>query len=81
MRSVQTETLSMALKAADTAVQEKIFKNMSKRAAEILKDDMAAKGPVRLADVEEAQKEILLIVQQLAEEGQIMIGGQGEQFV
>ena len=81
LRSVQTESLSMALKAADTAVQEKIFKNMSKRAAEILKDDMAAKGPVRLSDVEEAQKEILIIVQQLAEEGQIMIGGQGEQFV
>lgn len=81
LRSVQTESLSMALKAADTAIQEKIFKNMSKRAAEILKDDMAAKGPVRLADVEEAQKEILVIVQQLAEEGQIMIGGQGEQFV
>jgi flagellar motor switch protein FliG len=81
LRSVQTDTLSVALKAADNAIQEKIFRNMSKRAAEILKDDMAAKGPVRLSDVEEAQKEILLTVQQLAEEGQIMLGGRGEQFV
>lgn len=81
LRSVQTETLSMALKAADGAIQEKIFKNMSKRAAEILKDDMAAKGPVRLSDVEAAQKEILVTVQQLAEEGQIMLGGRGEKFV
>jgi flagellar motor switch protein FliG len=81
LRSIQSDTLGLALKAADSAIQDKIFKNMSKRAAEILKDDMAAKGPVRLSDVEEAQKEILVTVQQLAEEGQIMLGGKGEQFV
>jgi flagellar motor switch protein FliG len=81
LRSIQTDTLSLALKGADQAIADKIYRNMSKRAAEILKDDMAAKGPVRLADVEEAQREILVTVQQLAEEGQIMLGGRGEQFV
>jgi flagellar motor switch protein FliG len=58
-------------------VQEKILKNMSKRAAEILKDDMEARGPVKLADVEAAQKEIVAIAQRLAEEGTISLGGKG----
>ncbi len=81
LREVQADTLSTALKGADEAIREKVFKNMSKRAAEILRDDMAAKGPVRLSDVEQAQKEILGVAQRLAEEGQIMLSSGGEEFV
>lgn len=81
LREVESDVLSVALKGADSAIQDKIFGNMSKRASEILRDDIAAKGPVRLADVEEAQKAVLVIAQRLAEEGQIMLGGGGEQFV
>ena len=81
LREVQSDTLSKALKGADVAIQEKIFSNMSKRASELLRDDMNAQGPIRLADVEEAQKEILTVAQRLAEEGQIMLGGGGDDFV
>ena len=81
MREVQSDVLSVALKGADAAIADKIYRNMSKRAAEILKDDIAAKGPVRLAEVEEAQRTILGIAQQLAEEGEIMLGGSGDDFV
>ena len=81
LREVQSDTLSKALKGADVAIQEKIFGNMSKRASELLRDDMNAQGPIRLADVEEAQKEILGVAQRLAEEGQIMLGGGGEDYV
>ena len=81
LREVQSDTLSKALKGADVAIQEKIFSNMSKRASELLRDDMNAQGPIRLADVEEAQKEILGVAQRLAEEGQIMLGGGGEDYV
>ncbi|WP_301387334.1 FliG C-terminal domain-containing protein, partial [Thalassolituus sp. UBA2590] len=62
-------------------VQEKIFKNMSKRAAELLRDDLDAKGPVKLSDVEGAQKEILTIARRLADAGEIMLGGGGEAMV
>jgi flagellar motor switch protein FliG len=54
---------------------------MSQRAAEMLKSDLEAKGPVRLADVEAAQKEILLAARKLADEGSIQLGGKGEQYV
>lgn len=81
MREVQSDVLSLALKGADSAIADKIYRNMSKRAAEILKDDIAAKGPVRLAEVEEAQRAILTIAQQLSEDGEIMLGGGGEDFV
>lgn len=81
LREVQSDTLSKALKGADVAIQEKIFRNMSKRAAELLRDDMTTRGPIRLAEVEEAQKEILGVAQRLAEEGQVMLGGGGEEFV
>ena len=62
LREVQADTLATALKGADEEIREKIFKNMSKRAAEILRDDIASKGPVRLSEVEQAQKEILAVV-------------------
>src|ERR1700728_1586731 len=77
LREVGSDTLAVALRGAEAGVQEKILKNMSKRAAEILKDDMEARGPVKLADVEAAQKEIVVIAQRLAEEGTISLGGKG----
>ena len=77
LREVGSDTLAVALRGAEPEVQEKILKNMSKRAAEILKDDMEARGPVKLADVEAAQKEIIVITQRLAEEGSISLGGKG----
>jgi flagellar motor switch protein FliG len=81
MREVSTDLLIVALKGADTAVQEKIFKNMSKRAAELLRDDLEAKGPIKVSEVENAQKEILLIARRLADAGEIMLGGGGEAMV
>jgi flagellar motor switch protein FliG len=77
LREVGSDTLAVALRGAEPEVQEKILKNMSKRAAEILKDDMEARGPVKLAEVEAAQKEIVVIAQRLAEEGTITLGGKG----
>jgi flagellar motor switch protein FliG len=82
LREVGSDTLSVALRGAEPEVQEKILRNMSKRAAEILKDDMEARGPVKLTDVEAAQKEIVVIAQRLAEEGTISLGGKsGGEFV
>lgn len=81
LREVQTDLLLIALKGADPSVQDKIFKNMSKRAAELLKDDLEAKGPVKLSEVEGAQKEILTIARRLADAGEIMLGGGGEAMV
>jgi flagellar motor switch protein FliG len=79
LREVQSETLVVALKGTSDTLQEKIFKNMSQRAAEMLRDDLEAKGPVRLSEVEAEQREILRIVRRLAEEGQIVMGGKGEE--
>lgn len=81
LREVQADTLATALKGADEEIREKIFKNMSKRAAEILRDDIASKGPVRLSEVEQAQKEILAVVLRLSEEGTIMLTAGGDEFV
>ncbi len=75
LREIQTDQLVIALKGADTQLQEKIFKNMSKRAAELLRDDLEAKGPVRVSEVEAAQKEILNVARRLADEGEITLGG------
>jgi flagellar motor switch protein FliG len=77
LREVGSDTLAVALRGAEPDVQDKILKNMSKRAAEILKDDMEARGPVKLVDVEAAQKEIVVVAQRLAEEGTISLGGKG----
>ncbi|MDD3764955.1 MAG: flagellar motor switch protein FliG [Nevskiales bacterium] len=81
LREVATDTLGMALKGADPRVRDKILKNMSKRAAEMLVEDMESKGPARLADVEAAQKEILAAARRLADAGTIVLGGKGEEFV
>jgi len=77
LREVSSDVLVMALKGADEAIKEKIFKNMSKRAGELLRDDLEAKGPVRVSDVENAQKEILTIARRMAEAGEIVLGGKG----
>lgn len=79
LREVQSESLIIALKGTSGELREKIFKNMSQRAAEMLRDDLEAKGPVRISEVEAEQKEILKIVRKLADEGQIVIGGGGEE--
>jgi flagellar motor switch protein FliG len=77
LREVSSDVLVLALKGSDDAIKEKIFKNMSKRAAELLRDDLEAKGPVRVSDVEGAQKEILTIARRMAEAGEIVLGGKG----
>ncbi|MCC5825473.1 MULTISPECIES: flagellar motor switch protein FliG [Alkalimonas] len=77
LREVEQDILMKALKGADDALKEKIFGNMSKRAAELLRDDLEAMGPVRVSDVEAAQKEILATARRLADAGEIMLGGGG----
>ncbi len=79
LREVQSESLIVSLKGASTDLQEKIFNNMSSRAAEMMREDLESKGPVKLSEVEANQKEILKIVRRLAEEGQLSIGGKGEE--
>lgn len=77
LREVQSESLIVALKGATPELREKIFKNMSQRAAEMLREDLEAKGPVRVSEVETEQKEILKVARRLADEGQIQLGGGG----
>jgi len=82
LREVQSESLIIALKGANAELRDKVFRNMSQRAAEMLRDDLEAKGPVRVSEVEAEQKEILKIVRRMAEEGQLSLGGKGDdQFV
>jgi flagellar motor switch protein FliG len=81
LRAVPGERLTVAMKGADDSVKQKIYKNMSQRAAEMLRDDLEARGPVRLSEVEAAQKEILAIVRKLAEAGTVQLGGKGEEFI
>jgi flagellar motor switch protein FliG len=82
LREVQSESLVIALKGASPELREKIFKNMSTRAAETLREDLESRGPVRLSEVEAEQKELLKTVRRLADEGQIVLGGGGDdQFV
>lgn len=77
LREIQSDSLIVALKGASPELREKIFKNMSQRAAEMLREDLESKGPVRLSEVEAEQKEILKIARRLADEGQIQLGGKG----
>jgi flagellar motor switch protein FliG len=81
MRQVPSDRLLLALKGADESLKEKIFKNMSQRASEMLKDDLEAKGPVRISEVEGAQREILQIARKLADSGAIALAGKGEAYV
>ncbi|WP_024301853.1 flagellar motor switch protein FliG [Pseudogulbenkiania sp. MAI-1] len=77
LREVQTDSLVVALKGTSQELKDKIFRNMSQRAAEMLRDDLEAKGPVKLSEVEAEQKEILKIVRKLADDGQIVLGSKG----
>jgi flagellar motor switch protein FliG len=79
LREVQSESLIVALKGASEELRDKILKNMSQRAAEMLREDLESKGPVKLSEVEAEQKEILKIVRRLADEGQVTIGGKGDE--
>jgi len=81
LREVKPETLTLALKGAESRVQEKIFKNMSKRAAELLRDDLEAQGPVRVSEVESSQKEVLGVARRLAEDGTINLASGGDELV
>ena len=81
LREVSTDSLTLALKGVSEELKNKVLKNMSSRAAEMLAEDMDAKGPVRLSEVEEAQKDILAVARRLEAEGTIMLGGGGEEFV
>ena len=82
MKEVQSESLVVALKGASPELREKIFRNMSSRAAETLREDLESRGPVRLSEVEAEQKEMLKIVRRLAEEGQVVLsGGSDDEYV
>ena len=77
LREIQSDSLILALKGSSPELREKVFKNMSQRAAEMLKEDLESKGPVRLSEVEAEQKEIIKIARRLADEGQIQLAGKG----
>jgi flagellar motor switch protein FliG len=78
LKEVQSESLVIALKGATPEMREKVFRNMSTRAAETLREDLEGRGPVRVSEVEAEQKELLKIVRRLADEGQIVLGGGGD---
>jgi len=79
LREIQSDSLVVALKCAQPVLRERIFKNMSTRAAETLKEDLESRSPVRLPEVEAEQKEILKVVRRLADEGQIVMAGSGDE--
>jgi len=82
LREISTDNLVVALKGTDDTIKEKVFKNMSQRAAEMLRDDLDSRGPVKVSEVEAAQKEILGVARRLADEGTISLGGGGaEQMI
>ncbi|MEM7219909.1 MAG: flagellar motor switch protein FliG [Pseudomonadota bacterium] len=81
LREINGDLLGVALKGAEKKTSDLILGNMSSRAAEILREDMEARGPVRLSEVEEAQKEILAVALQMAEDGKLNLGGGGEEYV
>jgi len=77
MREVSNDTLTLAMKTSSDDVKDKIFKNISSRAADMIKEDLEVMGPVRLSDVEKAQSEIIKIVRKMEEEGKIVLAGRG----
>jgi flagellar motor switch protein FliG len=82
LREVNNDSLTMALKTATDEIKEKIFSNMSSRAAEMIKDDLEVMGPVRLSEVEAMQLTIVKIAMKLEEEGKLVLGkGSGDEFV
>ncbi|HBH7060408.1 flagellar motor switch protein FliG [Enterobacter cloacae] len=81
LQEIESETLIIALKGADEPLRMKFFRNMSRRQAELMTDDLASRGPVRLSQVEAEQKTILNVVRRLAESGEILIGGSDDAYV
>ncbi|MGG2143220.1 flagellar motor switch protein FliG [Symbiopectobacterium sp. RP] len=81
LQKVESESLLLALKGSDEPLREKFLRNMSQRAAEILRDDLSNRGPVRMSQVENEQKAILLIVRRLADSGEMIIGGGKDAYV
>jgi flagellar motor switch protein FliG len=81
LQNVESEILVVALKGADERVREKLFGCMSSRAADTVRDEMEERGPMRLVEVMEAQKEVLAIARRLADAGTIMLTGRGEDYV
>ena len=79
LREIQSESLIVALKGASEEIREKIFKNMSQRASEMLREDLESKGPVKVSEVEAEQKSILQVARRLSDEGQISLGPKGEE--
>ena len=77
LREIQSESLIVALKGASEELREKVFANMSQRAGDMLREDLEAKGMVRVSEVEVQQKAILTIVRRLSDEGQLSLGGSG----
>ncbi|EON11860.1 MULTISPECIES: flagellar motor switch protein FliG [Pandoraea] len=78
LKEIESESLIIALKGAPVELREKFFKNMSARAAELLREDLESRGPVRVSEVETEQKKVLQVVRRLADQGAIMIGGRGD---
>ena len=81
LRDVPQDALQRALKGADDALRDKIFKNMSKRAAEMMRDDLEAMPPIKVSDVEAAQKEVLAIARRMADSGELMLAGGADEFL
>ena len=81
IREISTDDLMIALKGSEPELMDKFLDNMSSRAADMLVEDMEAKGPVKLAEMTEAQKKILVAAKQLAEDGEIMLGRKNDDFV
>jgi flagellar motor switch protein FliG len=78
LKEVENDTLMVALKGAVEELRDKFLRNMSSRAAEMLREDLEAQGPIRMSKVEAEQKKILLVARRLAESGQIVLGAQGD---
>jgi flagellar motor switch protein FliG len=81
MRSVESDLLMTALKGADEEVRDKFLDNMSQRARIMFLDDMEAKGPIRITDVEDAQKKIMRLARVLSDKGELVLAGRGDDFV
>jgi flagellar motor switch protein FliG len=81
MREVSNDSLTLAMKTSSDEVKDKIFRNISSRAAEMIKEDLEVMGPVKLSDVEKAQEEIIKIVRKMEEEGKIVLAGRGSEDV
>jgi flagellar motor switch protein FliG len=79
LKDISTEELSLALKTVSEALREKIFKNMSQRAAQILREEIQSRGPVRVSDVEKAQQNIVKVARKLEGEGKIILAGKGNE--